>query len=130
MRRILIASLLLSPMLVTAPAVASQPRSDADASTQPVRVSTGVVAPQLVYTTAVEFPGGAFDMTIPQDAKVVLSMNVDTKGHAQDIQVIKSVNPDLDQRVVNAVRGFRFRPATLDNQTIPVDLNLTVEVQR
>jgi hypothetical protein len=32
--------------------------------------------------------------------------------------------------VVAAVQKFHFRPATLDNQNIPVELNLTVVVQR
>jgi hypothetical protein len=36
----------------------------------------------------------------------------------------------LNTPVVDAVRKFRFRPATLDNQAIQIPLNLTVTVQR
>jgi hypothetical protein len=35
----------------------------------------------------------------------------------------------VDERVVEAVRQFRWRPASLDKQAIPVELTLKVEVQ-
>jgi TonB family protein len=128
MRRILIASLLLSPTLFIAPAVASQPRSDADTSTQPLQVSTGVVAPQLIHSAIVDLPDDSSGRLNTQDTKVVLSLEVDARGKTQNIQVIKSVNPGLEERVVDAVRQFRYRPAKLDNQDIPLDMNLTVDL--
>jgi hypothetical protein len=48
---------------------------------------------------------------------------------AQDTQVTKSVNSLLDARVVDAILQSRFRPATLDNQPIPISMSLTVGVQ-
>ena len=130
MRRILVASLLLSPMLFTAPVVASQPKADAAASTQSLRVSTGVTPPEVIYSTSVELPTGPLSVAIPSDAKVVHSMTVDEQGKPNDIQVVKSVNPELDANVVKAVRQFRFRPAKLDDQIIPIQVDLEVEVEK
>jgi TonB family protein len=124
MRRILVASLLLSP-LFTAAAVASQPATDAVAPTQVVRVSTGVTDAQIAYPTNVDAPASLGGST-PTDGKVVLKVNVDAMGTARGIQVVKSVNADLDARAIAAVRQFRFHPATLDNQAVPVTVNLTV----
>jgi TonB family protein len=129
MRHIIVGSLLLSPMLFTAAAVASQPVTVASASTQVPRISTGVIAPQILQAVNVQIPADAIDALIPHQAEVGLKLNVDANGKAQDIQVVKSANADLDARVVAAVRQFRFRPATLDNQVIPLTLDLNVEVK-
>jgi len=63
---------------------------------------------------------------LPFDAEVVLKLNVDQNGKAQDVQVIKSPNHYLDGPVATAVRQFKFEPATLDNQPVAADLTLTV----
>lgn len=128
MRRILAASLLLSPLLFTAAAVASQPVIDASAPTQAPRISTGVIPARLLHTASLTLPP-TVAMTTPFNAEVVLKLNVDEQGKAQDVQVVHSVSPAVDGRVVDAVRQFRWRPATLDKQTVPVELTLKVEVQ-
>jgi len=126
MRRIIAAGILLSPLFLTATAIASTPASDADALTPARPVSTGVVPAQVVYAAGVEIPLTA---SIPNDAEVVLQLNVGEDGQARDIQVVKSASTNLSAPVVDAVRKFRFRPATLDNQAIEVPMNLTVVVK-
>lgn len=127
MRRIIAAGILLSPLFLTATAIASTPASDADASAPARPISTGVVPAQVVYTTGVAIP---LSMSIPAEAAVVLQLNVSEDGQARDISVVKSDSTKLNSAVVDAVRKFRFRPATLDNQAIEVPLSLTVTVQR
>lgn len=129
MRPTLLASLLLSPMLVTASAVASQPKSDAPAPAEYHRVSTGVAVPAIIDSTF-RIPASALGETGAGSAKVVLSLNVDEKGNAKNVHVVKSANPELDARVVTAVLQSHFRPATLDHQPIAVDMDLTVSVVR
>lgn len=130
MRRILAASLLLSPLFLPAAAIASQPvKDDASASTQLRPTSTGVTAPNLVHTTDI-IVSPDFAATLRDDLKVVLELNVDELGKPADIQVINSNNPTLDANVIDAVRQFRWRPATLDKQPIPIDLTLNVVVKR
>ncbi len=126
MRRIIAAGILFSPLFITATAIASTPASDADALTPARPVSTGVVPAQVVYAPGVEIP---FTASFPADAEVVLQLNVGEDGQARDIQVVKSDSTTLNTPVIDAVRKFRFRPATLDNQAIEVPLNLTVVVQ-
>ena len=45
------------------------------------------------------------------------------------VHVTRSLNQQADARIVNAVRQFRWTPAVLDNQAIPVDLNLIIMVR-
>lgn len=128
MRRILAATLLLSPLFLPAAAVASSPVKDASASTPTRPVSTGVVAPTLVRSTDV-IVSPDLVQSIRGDSTVVLEVNLDQQGKTGDIQVVKSLNPILDKDVVEAVRQFRWLPAKLDNQAIPTDLMLNVVVQ-
>lgn len=128
MRRILIFSLLLSPALFTASAVASQPVVDAAAPTQDLSVSTGVTAPVVIHSTPVEISSS--DSLYPTPGKIVLTLKVDEKGKPSDIQVVDPANATLDEEVVDAVSKFRFQPATLDKQAVPVDMNLTLEFKK
>jgi len=129
MRPNLIASLLLSPMLVSASAVASQPKTDAPAPVEYHRISTGIAVPAIIDSTF-RIPAGSLGDTGVGSAKIVLSLNVDEKGNAQNVRVVKSANPALDARVVTAVMQSHFRPATLDHHPIAVDMDLTVSVKR
>jgi hypothetical protein len=133
MRRILLTGL-LSSLALTAAAATSTPANDASASApesvQVRPVSTGVTSPQLVYSTKIEIPADEISSAFPNPARVVLKMNLDATGSPTNIQVIQALTQDVDARVVAAVKQFRWRPAVLDNQTIPVDLKLVVEVQR
>ena len=128
MRRILAASLLLSPLFLPAAAVASQPVKDASAPTSTPAVSTGVIAPSLVYTTDVILSPDSV-ATLRGDSTVVLQLNLDEQGKPADIQVIKSANPYLNAGVVDAVSQFRWHPAILNNQPVPIGLTLNVDVR-
>ncbi len=127
MRRILAASILISPLFFSAAALASSPVTDAPASTRPL--STGVKPAHVLGSPRVLLSPAATD-TLSSTAEVVVKLNVDEKGKAQDVQVVKSPNHYLDEPVAAAVRQARFRPATLDNQPVATDMTLTVVVER
>jgi hypothetical protein len=129
MRRILAASLLLPSLFLPAVAKASTPVDDATAPT-PVRVSTGVIAPVLIGSPVLSLPMGLSYDLVPADAQVQLSLTVDEKGQPQNIHVVKSFSPFIDSRIIDTVSQFHFRPGTIDNQPVAIDLNLTVNVAR
>ncbi len=57
---------------------------------------------------------------------VMLRIDVDTRGLAQNITVRQSLGLGLDERAVDAVRKWRFRPATVNGK--PVVTTALVEV--
>jgi TonB family protein len=130
MRRILVASLMLLPSLFPAAVNASQPADDSSTPTPALRVSTGVTGPKILDPTDIHLTPDTYNRLVPSDATIVLSLNVDENGKPQDVQVVKSVNKMLDERVIDAVRQFHFKPATLDEQPVPVDMTLNVVVKR
>ena len=61
---------------------------------------------------------------------MIVRFRVDEHGRTRNIHVLKPVNPTVNARVVNAVRRYRFAPATLDNQKVAVDINMTINFER
>lgn len=121
-----LAVMLLSSILAPAAVYAS----DVPAASQPVRITTGLVAPVVLNSGHFAVSSDALNNVLLPKPAVVLALKVTEKGTAEDVRVVKSVNPKVDQQVLAAVRDFHFRPATLDHTAIPVDLQLTVLVQR
>ena len=128
MHRILVASL-LSSFALTAAAATPKPASDASgAAPAAVVVSTGVTQAQLLRSTKIDIPTDVVQ-SFSNPAQLVLHVNLDETGTPTHVAVVHSINPEVDTRVMKAVRQFRWRPAVLDNQTIPVDVNLVIQVQ-
>ncbi len=149
MRRIIVATLLLSPMLLHAQASSpAQPQastlqakfvqpatlgSEADhttagTTTTPIRISTGVNAPKLVYTVDVQ---SDYDFTAAArfERTAVVSLMVDQSGKPSDLKIVQSVNPIMDKNVLAAVSQYRFTPGTLDNQPTAIPVNLEVVIR-
>jgi hypothetical protein len=143
MRRILEASLLLSTVLFTAAAVAGQTTTDATAqtqvtpdstqaapdTTQPAPQPTAVVPAQVVYSAPVDLTAVRVE-GMPNSAELVLDVSVDEYGNARHVSVLDSDDAALDGPVQAAVHKYQFQPATVNNQPVPSELQLVVNVQR
>ena len=128
MHRFLVVSL-LSSLALSAAAATPQPSSDATgAAPASFVVSTGVTQAQLLRSASINIPTDALD-AVSNPAELILLVNLDETGTPTGMHVVRSINPEVDSRVMKVVRSFRWRPAVLDNQTIPVDVNLVVQVQ-
>lgn len=57
---------------------------------------------------------------------VVLHLIVDTDGHARDLRVVRSLGLGLDEKAVEAVARWKFRPAYREGK--PVAVQATIEV--
>jgi protein TonB len=58
---------------------------------------------------------------------VVLQVTIQLDGRATEIQVVKSLRKDLDQRAVETLGTWRFKPA-LDTEGNPVSATTQVEM--
>jgi TonB family protein len=151
MRSMLIATLALSPALLYAQAIVpAQPQAagsvpalqskliapktfdasaNLDRTTVPVeRISTGVVPAKLIYSVAIPSEPNAQWRTAGKSRSAVVEMVVDEKGKPSDLKLIQSAGSDLDQSVLQAVKQYRFRPATVSSKTTPMTVALTVEI--
>ena len=56
---------------------------------------------------------------------VILEAVLDANGRVDSVRVLRSI-PLLDQAAVDAVRQWRFTPALLNNEAVPVVMTVTV----
>jgi TonB family protein len=130
MRNIIASTVVLSSLLLPAAAFASKISDEPAATTPAPRITTGVIGPFLQNELTLTTPEGAAGSFLPADAQVGVSFVVDEKGVPENIQVTKSINPAWDSQVVEAVSKLHYRPARIDDQKIPVDMNLTVVITK
>jgi len=152
MRRVIVATLALTPMLlhaqVNSPAQTQtsgtsttlqsklvQPKelnsSEADHGTAhvaPSKISTGVIAPKLATTVQIESDFDPTPRGFNIERKTVVAMLVDATGKPSDLKILHSLGPVMDRNVLAAVSQYRFTPGTLDGHptTVPVNLELVL----
>ena len=57
----------------------------------------------------------------------IVEMIVDAQGNPQNVHVIRTLGMGLDEKAMEAVRKYKFKPAMKDGKT-PVPVQITVEV--
>jgi TonB family protein len=60
------------------------------------------------------------------DGTVLLAVVVGTDGLAHDINVLKGIGSGLDEKAVEAVQTWRFRPGTKDGEAVKVRAQIEV----
>ena len=84
----------------------------------------GVTPPHTIYSPNPKYPEGA--RKAHYQGVVVLWVVVDRDGLPRDIIVARSLRPDLDKAAVDAVKKWKFAPATKDGQPVAVRVNVEV----
>ena len=56
----------------------------------------------------------------------MLAIVVDTDGKAKDIRVVRSLGMGLDEKAIEAVDKWRFKPGYKDGKPVPVKANVEV----
>lgn len=88
------------------------------------RAGGGVSFPQLIYRVEPEYTEE------PRKAKyqgtVVLNIVVDISGMVRNIRVTRSLGLGLDEKAVEAVRQWKFRPGMKDGRPVPVAASIEV----
>jgi hypothetical protein len=144
MRKLIVAALALSPMMLHA-----QAHSPANTQTSalvkpadlrtvtavnsstptasPLRISTGVVSPKLISTVSIVESQQRVNNI---DRLAVVSMVVDATGKPQELKIVRSAGIVLDANVLAAVGQYRFTPGTLNNEPTAIPLTLEITLHR
>ena len=123
MRNITVAILSLSSL-----ALHAQANSPAQTQPQVKRISTGVIAPKLIYKVDLVADSTGTARLLTDDTKVVVGLIVDKTGKPSDLRILKSAGAGVDASVLAAVSQYRFTPGTVSNQPIATPLNLEVVI--
>lgn len=88
------------------------------------RVGGGVSAPSVLFKVEPEYSEEARKAKF--QGTVVLAIIVDPSGKARDIRVLRPLGLGLDEKAIEAVMKWRFKPGYKDGAAVPVQA--TVEV--
>jgi TonB family protein len=83
-----------------------------------------VQPPRVVFQARPEYP---FAMRASgMRGEVVVSFIVDIEGRVRNAHVVRSLNPSFDDPAIDAVRKWRFEPATADNLPVPKSMQVPI----
>jgi TonB family protein len=88
------------------------------------RIGGGVSAPVPMVRPEPEYSEEA--RAAKWQGAVLLQLVVDENGVPQDIRIVRSLGMGLDQKAIEAVQKWRFKPGLKDGNPVPVSANIEV----
>jgi len=88
------------------------------------RVGGGVSAPTVLFQIDPEYSEEA--RKAKYSGTVLLAVTVDTEGHARDIHVVKSLGMGLDEKAMEAVAKWKFKPGMKNGMAVNVRAQIEV----
>lgn len=101
--------------------------SVAPADPEPIHFRAGITRPEILERVEPRYT--ELDRRARSQGTVVVEAVIDEQGRVRDVKVLRGVSRGLDQATVDAVRRWRFRPATLDGRPVKIYYSLTVNFQ-
>jgi TonB family protein len=115
-------------MQVATPSTQSAVHNGAAAGpAKPMHIGGNIKKPIVIYQVEPEYSQRARAAKFSGDVEVYLW--VDKNGYPSHVRVVRGVGLGLDERAVEAVRQYKFKPATLDGKPVTVDLYVDVNFQ-
>jgi protein TonB len=113
--------------LAMACAALAGPAAGSPTDDEPVfDIGPGITPPKVTHQVA--------PVNKPDDSKgfrisgtVLVGLVVSSKGEPKDVHVVKSLDKEIDQSAVDAVRQWHFEPAKKGDQ--PVAVRISVEIR-
>jgi TonB family protein len=87
----------------------------------------GVTPPQLLYKVEPEFSEEA--RKAKHQGMVLLSIEVDASGNVRNVRVLQSLGLGLDEKAMEAVSRWRFRPGLFDGKPVATEATVQVNFQ-
>ena len=93
----------------------------------PKRIGGGVSAPVLIYSVEPEYTKQAREDKV--SGSVLVNLWVDEQGKPEHVRVRRGIGDGLDEKAVEAVKQYRFKPAMEDGKPVLVELNISVNFE-
>jgi protein TonB len=89
-----------------------------------MRPGGGVSAPQVIFSVDPEFSDEA--RRAKYQGICVVSVIVDAQGNPQRVRVVRPLGMGLDEKAVDAVKQYKFKPAYYQGHPVAVEVNIEV----
>jgi TonB family protein len=87
----------------------------------------GISTPKIIYSVDPEFSDEA--RRAKYQGVVVISLIVDAQGNPQHVHVVRQLGMGLDEKAIEAVKQYKFKPAMMQGHPVPVEINIEVNFQ-
>jgi periplasmic protein TonB len=101
------------------------PGSGGNAGGGVYQVGGGISAPTVIHSVEAEFSDEA--RRAKYQGVCMVSLIVDAQGNPQNIHVARALGMGLDEKAIEAIRQYKFKPAMKDGKTA-VPVMITIEV--
>ena len=88
-------------------------------------VGGGVSAPQVLHAVEPEFTDDA--RRANYQGNVSVQLIVDSEGNPQNVRLVNHLGMGLDQKAIEAVKQYRFRPAMYQGHSVAVQIVIDVD---
>jgi TonB family protein len=95
------------------------------ASAKDDNANPGYVSPKVLHSVDAEYSAEA--RAAKFSGKCVIALTVDTQGNPINVHVEKPIGMGLDEKAIDAVKQYRFTPATQDG--VPIAKRVHIEVE-
>jgi periplasmic protein TonB len=89
-----------------------------------MKMGGGVSAPVLIYDPDPEFSDEA--RRAKYQGVCVVGLIVDAQGNPQQVRVVRPLGMGLDEKALEAVRQYKFKPAMYKGRPVPVEIDIEV----
>jgi len=91
------------------------------------RIGGGVSPPQVLFAPEPEFSEEARKAKVA--GNVLVYLQVDTNGRPINVRVLRPIGMGLDQKALEAVKQYKFKPAMENGHPVIVEMNVEVNFQ-
>ncbi|MGO8757620.1 MAG: energy transducer TonB [Terracidiphilus sp.] len=109
----------------TTPPQANGAAPSPDSSPVPYKVGGRISPPAVLHSVNPEFSDEA--RRANYQGACLITLTVDAQGNPQNIRVVRALGMGLDEKAIEAIRQYKFKPAMKDGKT-PVAVMVTIEV--
>ena len=88
-------------------------------------VGGGVSAPQVIHSVEPEFTEDA--RRANYQGNVSIRLIVDSQGNPQDVRLASHLGMGLEEKAIEAVKQYKFRPALYQGHAVPVQIVINVD---
>jgi TonB family protein len=88
-----------------------------------------MTAPKMTRSVVLQLSGEDLAAT-PDVSQVVVSGTVDEYGYLRNLSVAHSAGAAVDKKALEAVNGFRFKPATVNNQPVQAAVSIAIKIEK
>lgn len=87
-----------------------------------------VKPPQVIHSILPKFTDKSRETQV--SGTVLIGLVVDEDGNPGSVQVKKSLEKDLDERAVEAVKQWKFKPGTRQDKPVAVRVSIEIKFKR